>query len=81
MGRNGIPCLLCQDLAMPNRPGLLEDKHPVGQDLYARGRECGLGVMAGELLEQAEQSLLQLRDGRIDSGRIQQQRLPLDARR
>lgn len=47
-----------------------DTKHPEFSEQYARGRECGLEAMADELLEIADQTLPRLRDGRIDSGRV-----------
>ena len=76
---------ICRDPAMPSRAivmrWLRHDTHPEFVDHYARGRECGLDAMADEMLEIADQPLPPLRNGRIDSGRVQQQRLQIDVRK
>ena len=76
---------ICRDPAMPSRAivmrWLRNNTHPEFVDHYARGRECGLDAMADEMLEIADQPLPPLRNGRIDRGRVQQQRLQIDARK
>lgn len=76
---------ICRDPEMPNNSTVMrwlkEDKHPGFQEQYARGREVGLDSMADEILEIADQLLPKLRDGRIDSGKVQEKRLQIDARK
>ena len=60
---------------------LAETKHAGFLDQYAQRREVGLDAMADEILEIADQPLPRLRDGRIDSGKVQQQRLQIDTRK
>lgn len=76
---------ICRDPAMPSRAivmrWLRNNTHPEFVDHYARGRKCGLDAMADEILEIADQLLPPLRNGRIDRGRVQQQRLQIDARK
>ena len=76
---------ICRDPEMPHNSTVMrwlkEDTHPGFQEQYARGREVGLESMADEILEIADQPLPRLRDGRIDSGTVQKQRLQIDARK
>ena len=76
---------ICRDPEMPCTSSVMtwlaKTKHVGFLDQYAQSREVGLDAMADEILEIADQPLPRLRDGRIDSGTVQKQRLQIGARK
>ena len=76
---------ICRDPEMPCTSSVMtwlaNTKHVGFLDQYAQSREVGLDAMADEILEIADQPLPRLKDGRIDSGKVQEKRLQIDTRK